>query len=214
MKPFIYKFGLQQQYDDLRLKDEQTMYIITDTHKIYIGEDLYTSDPDLSNYVTKTQLQNAISNINIQPSEINYSEATQTSAGLMSAADKIKLDSIPENGITYNKATSISDGLMSKQHFNKLENDVLTTSNLIICTNTQYNNTVLRPASLYIVISGEVGKQTLQFKDNLGNIIDVGGKSSIKNSSNLLLFTSALSSQNTQEVVYSNEQTEQEWNTI
>jgi hypothetical protein len=41
------------------------MYIITDTHKIYIGEDLYTSDPDLSNYVTKTQLQNAISNINI-----------------------------------------------------------------------------------------------------------------------------------------------------
>jgi hypothetical protein len=32
----------------------------------------------------------------------------------MSAADKIKLDSISENGITYNKATSISDGLMSK----------------------------------------------------------------------------------------------------
>ena len=73
MKPFIYKFGLQQQYDDLRVKDGQTMYIITDTHKIYIGDQLYAAggassaiDPsniDLSDYATKNYVTTAISNI-------------------------------------------------------------------------------------------------------------------------------------------------------
>ena len=73
MKPFIYKFGLQQQYNDLRLKDGQTMYIITDTHKIYIGDQLYAAggassaiDPsniDLSDYATKNYVTTAISNI-------------------------------------------------------------------------------------------------------------------------------------------------------
>lgn len=69
MKPFIYKFGLQQQYDNLKLKNGQTMYIITDTHKIYIGDQLYTAggssviDPsniDLSNYATKNYVTTAI----------------------------------------------------------------------------------------------------------------------------------------------------------
>lgn len=72
MKPFIYKFGLQQQYNDLRLKDGQTMYIITDTHKIYIGDKLYaaggssTIDPsniDLSDYATKNYVTTAINAI-------------------------------------------------------------------------------------------------------------------------------------------------------
>lgn len=75
MKPFIYKFGLQQQYDDLRIKDGQTMYIITDTHKIYIGDQLYAagggsstidlSNIDLSNYATKNYVAAAINNIQI-----------------------------------------------------------------------------------------------------------------------------------------------------
>lgn len=47
--------------------------------------------------------------------------ATQSSNGLMSSADKTKLDGITAGAKPYNKATGGADGLMSKEHYAKLE---------------------------------------------------------------------------------------------
>lgn len=54
-------------------------------------------------------------------SNTTYSEATQTESGLMSAADKTKLDGLLEGG-SYEIATSISDGLMSSEQVILLNN--------------------------------------------------------------------------------------------
>lgn len=50
----IIKRGLKSAYTELSVKDANTIYFITDTGEIYVGETLYSGeDPDLSNYVTK-----------------------------------------------------------------------------------------------------------------------------------------------------------------
>lgn len=68
-----YKFCLQYEYNQLPIKDEKTIYIITDTKQLYVGNELYTKSSssqgqgyiDLSGYVTQTQLNNALSNIEL-----------------------------------------------------------------------------------------------------------------------------------------------------
>ncbi len=37
----VFRYGTQSQYDNLVTKNINTIYIITDTHKIYIGDSLY-----------------------------------------------------------------------------------------------------------------------------------------------------------------------------
>ena len=64
-------YGTQAEYNALPAKNQNAFYIITDNKKIYIGDSLYTY---------------TINN-----------EATTESAGLMSAADKTKLDNLPSN---------------------------------------------------------------------------------------------------------------------
>lgn len=50
----IIKRGLKSAYTGLAKKDANTVYFITDTGEIYVGETLYSGEgPDLSNYVTK-----------------------------------------------------------------------------------------------------------------------------------------------------------------
>ena len=39
--PVIYKFGTMQQYKELQTKNTNTIYIITDAQKIFIGEKEY-----------------------------------------------------------------------------------------------------------------------------------------------------------------------------
>lgn len=187
----------QTEYNELNSKVANHIYFISDANKIYIGE-------------------NELNSFNFGSSN-NYSEATQSTAGLMSAADKTKLDSIPNNAVytdtTYEKATSSTDGLMSKQLFNKLENQVLTVTNLTICTENTYNSLSQKTATLYLVITGNTGNQTFQFMDNVGNIINLTNSASSTVSSNTLSWTSSLSEQPENTITYTNEQTEEEWNT-
>lgn len=187
----------QTEYNELNPKNANHIYFISDANKIYIGE-------------------NELTSFNFGSSN-NYSEATQSTAGLMSAADKTKLDSIPNNAVytdtTYTKATPSTDGLMSKQQFNKLENQVLTVTNLTICTENTYNALSQKTATLYLVLIGNTGNQTFQFMDNVGNIINLTNSASSTVSSNTLSWTSSLSEQPENTITYTNEQTEEEWNT-
>lgn len=64
-------YGTQAEYNALPTKNQNAFYIITDNKKIYIGNSLYT-------YTVNN-------------------EATIESAGLMSAADKAKLNNLPSN---------------------------------------------------------------------------------------------------------------------
>lgn len=64
-------YGTQAEYNALPTKNQNAFYIITDNKKIYIGDSLYTYTID--------------------------NEATTESAGLMSAADKAKLNNLPSN---------------------------------------------------------------------------------------------------------------------
>jgi hypothetical protein len=38
---FLVQKGTQEEYDNLIEKDESTLYIITDTKRMYLGNDLY-----------------------------------------------------------------------------------------------------------------------------------------------------------------------------
>lgn len=129
MKPFIYKFGLQQQYDDLRIKDGQTMYIITDTHKIYIGDQLYAagggsstidlSNIDLSNYATKNYVATAINNIQIpNPDLTGY--ATQQYVDNASFLPQLS----PINNNNNNKIAIFSNGGAAVSASNKTVSEI------------------------------------------------------------------------------------------
>jgi hypothetical protein len=54
-----FSFGTQSQYDSLATKNVNTMYVITDTRRIYIGDVEYTED-NILNAVTKQYIDNAI----------------------------------------------------------------------------------------------------------------------------------------------------------
>lgn len=54
-----FSFGTQSQYDSLDTKNTNTMYVITDTRRIYIGDVEYTED-NILNAVTKQYIDNAI----------------------------------------------------------------------------------------------------------------------------------------------------------
>lgn len=66
MANVIFKQGTRAQYDSLAVKDANTLYWLTDTLELFKGEVLYGSG----------------------------SEATTLASGLMSAADKLKLDNL------------------------------------------------------------------------------------------------------------------------
>lgn len=113
-----FQYGTQPDYDKLSIKDNNTIYITTDTKRIYIGNELYSSGG------------------------ATVSAATQSTDGLMSAADKTKLDT-----------------------------QVLTKTDLTIRTATEYANMTTVAGTLYLVIDGTSGNQTFTLKDSLGNII-------------------------------------------
>lgn len=70
MANVIFKHGTRAQYDALATKDASTLYWLTDTRELFKGELLYAKG----------------------------TEATSLASGLMSAADKAKLDALSAGG--------------------------------------------------------------------------------------------------------------------
>ena len=104
-----------------------------------------------------------------------YENATQSTAGLMSSADKTKLDNLVEipnegtegqvlkktstgvewtndNDTTYDKATQQADGLMSKEDKTKLDN--ITTAYASIMTQAEYDKLSLKEENRIYYIKG------------------------------------------------------------
>lgn len=53
-------YGTQSSYDDIQIKDDNTIYFITDTGRIYVGTSQYYTT---MNTATKQYIDNAIGNI-------------------------------------------------------------------------------------------------------------------------------------------------------
>ena len=70
MANVIFKQGTRAQYDAITVKDSNTLYWLSDTHELFKGEVLYAKG----------------------------TEATTLASGLMSAADKAKLDALSAGG--------------------------------------------------------------------------------------------------------------------
>ena len=70
MANVIFKQGTRAQYDAIAVKDASTLYWLTDTRELFKGEILYAKG----------------------------TEATTLASGLMSAADKAKLDNLAAGG--------------------------------------------------------------------------------------------------------------------
>lgn len=87
MANVIFKQGTRAQYNALADKDAMTLYWLTDTQELYKGEVLYGKG----------------------------TEATNLASGLMSAADKVKLDSIGA-GVTGLSAVDASIALDSGEN--------------------------------------------------------------------------------------------------
>ena len=71
MANVLFKFGTKAQYDALGAYDQSTLYWLTDTQELYKGDKLFGKGQ----------------------------EATQSAAGLMSAEDKARLDTLVSGGI-------------------------------------------------------------------------------------------------------------------
>lgn len=71
MANVLFKKGTLAQYQALAVKDENTLYWLTDVVELWKGNVLYGKG----------------------------AEATSMASGLMSAVDKVKLDKLPENGV-------------------------------------------------------------------------------------------------------------------
>ena len=136
MKSLFYKFALQSEYDALRVKDELTLYIITDTKRLYVGNKLYTFQEtpsnlsDLSNYATKDYVDNAINNI--QPSNMDLSNyATKNYVDNASFIPQLS----PLNNSNNNKIVVFSDGgetvSASNKTIQEITNDIETNASAI-----------------------------------------------------------------------------------
>lgn len=150
-----YKFGLQYEYDNLTIKDQRTIYLITDTKRIYIGNKLYIGNSninpqnihiDLSNYVTQQQLTQTINNIdlsdyvtldNLQQAINNISLPQPDLTGLLP-----KITPISNNN--NNKIAIIADGgaslASSNVNINDLNNTIAAANSIILLTQNDYNN--------------------------------------------------------------------------
>lgn len=91
MANVIFKIGTKAAYTTLETKDENTLYWLSDSQEIYKGSVLYAAGR----------------------------EATDTLAGLMSASDKKKLDSIGEGGTTSAKDVIFDTNLVFTEEFGR-----------------------------------------------------------------------------------------------
>ena len=152
-------FGTQQQYNNLLTKDDNAFYIITDAHKIYLGEQLYANPNEQS-----SSSQHNDENIDIETIIEQIPLASSSAKGLMSANDKTKLDNLPNSITTYSTATSSTDGLMSSLDKIKLDNTG------IFCTASEYQAMSERTSGIYFVLNNS----TLLIKDANNNLLTLG----------------------------------------
>ena len=152
-------FGTQQQYNNLLTKDDNAFYIITDAHKIYLGEQLYANPNEQS-----SSSQHNDENIDIETIIEQIPLASSSAKGLMSANDKTKLDNLPNSITTYSTATSNADGLMSSSDKIKLDNTG------IFCTASEYQAMSERTSGIYFVLNNS----TLLIKDAHNNLLTLG----------------------------------------
>lgn len=153
-------FGTQQQYNNLLTKDDNAFYIITDTHKIYLGEQLYANPNEQSS----SSQHNNNENVDIESIIEQFPLASSSAKGLMSANDKTKLDNLPNSITTYSTATSSADGLMSSLDKIKLDNTG------IFCTASEYQAMSERTSGIYFVLNNS----TLSIKDANNNLLTLG----------------------------------------
>lgn len=153
-------FGTQQQYNNLLTKDDNAFYIITDAHKIYLGEQLYANPNEQSS----SSQHNNNENVDIESIIEQIPLASSSAKGLMSANDKTKLDNLPNSITTYSTATSSADGLMSSSDKIKLDNTG------IFCTASEYQAMSERTSGIYFVLNNS----TLSIKDANNNLLTLG----------------------------------------
>lgn len=171
-------FGTQQQYNNLLTKDDNAFYIITDAHKIYLGEQLYANPNEQSS----SSQHNNNENVDIESIIEQIPLASSSAKGLMSANDKTKLDNLPNSITTYSTATSNADGLMSSLDKIKLDNTG------IFCTASEYQAMPERTSGIYFVLNNS----TLSIKDANNNLLTLGNVGSDSSSSSVASFSPVL----------------------
>jgi hypothetical protein len=101
-KQVKFSYGLLENYNGLDAKDQNTVYFITDKPYIYFREVKYGLDPSEVKVKAVSSIKLGADNKTLTinytdgtaASTIVIAEATQGTAGLMSAADKTKLDNL------------------------------------------------------------------------------------------------------------------------
>lgn len=160
-----YKFARQNEYDKLPIKNNNVMYIITDTKRIYIGNDLFTGandsssapDIDLTGYVTKDELT---SQLNGYATIENLQEAIES---IESTEEGQFIPIIEGNPINVNqdKIPLITDlGSLKASNFTIQELmdyfvsdlNLLTKNDVNVLTEAQYQSLEsLNPTTVYII---------------------------------------------------------------
>ena len=149
-----YKFGTQAEYDRLPFKDKKTIYIITDTKNVYIGNQKYNNNSDgtspsipadLSNYVTFNDLQQAINNIQIP--EVDLSN-------LLPVITPISSENNNKIAMIINDGANLSPLYTLQQLAEYLIStfNLLTKKQVNILTKEEYNGlTTISPTTIYII---------------------------------------------------------------
>lgn len=122
-KSIIFKFGTQAQFNALQSKDTNTIYIITDTHKIYIGDVNYTATVNIENLqdlnLSNTVLMKPTLEQNETYSDLEgYIPKFNSQGQLISSGYHLDQDVLEESQLidtTYTNATPTSSGLMSAE---------------------------------------------------------------------------------------------------
>lgn len=105
------------------------------------------------------------SQINVTNTDTTYTLAQDPNDGhkitFTSSTGSATTITIPDDDTTYNAATQQADGLMSSTDKTKLDNitvaDLLTTTDIVVCTQDQYDQLQSKPALLYFIKQDEGG---------------------------------------------------------
>lgn len=90
----VFRYGTQSQYNNLTTKDINTIYIVTDTHKIYIGDSLYSGDGGGNNSITNNELLQ----IRVLLQAYQQGELSKGSTDVRTILEGITQEIIPETG--------------------------------------------------------------------------------------------------------------------
>lgn len=168
-------FGIQQEYDDLEIKNSNAIYFITDTKKIYVGDKIYAAPiPENIAFLTQEQKQK-LDNIAV----VGSIEPNLNNNGIMLYDDKLKLDRIQEsaevNQNAFSKIKANNTTILANSKEDTLE--LIAGNNItLIPGNLNYNKTITISATdttYNVVTQNADGLMSMNDKiklDNLPNI--------------------------------------------